>query len=148
MGRRVIIDTNALIRFLGLETKNERRDNQLSEDGRAIIRKCFSGEWPLFLCSISLIEVWANLTESNNIKENLIQVVKELYENENLRVVPLSKQTIDNYIKIYNDGSIKEHDKIIFASAIEWDCDLIITSDKEIIEYCKKNQQFALEAIS
>jgi len=140
MGKRIIIDTNALIRYLGIEMNSETKEKALSKSGRDLISSALSGNFPLFLSSLSIIEIWANIENSSEAKENLCQVVRELYQEENLLVVPFSRQTLDKYLEIDVDSGIKENDKIIFACGLEYECDTIITSDDSIIDYCKRQK--------
>lgn len=147
MGKRVIIDTNALIRYLGIGMNSGTNEKVLSKSGRDLISSALSGNFPIFLSSLSIIEIWANIENSTEAKENLCQVVRELYQEENLLVVPFSKQTLEKYLEIDVDSGIKENDKIIFACGLEYECDTIITSDGSIIDYCERKKH-SIQVIS
>jgi predicted nucleic acid-binding protein len=142
MGKRILVDTNALIRYLGIEMNSGTSEKALSQKGRTLITSALNGHFPLFLSSLSIIEIWSNIENSIEAKEKLCQVVRELYQEENILVVPFSRQTLDKYLEIDIDSGIKENDKIIFACGLEYECDTIITSDGSIIDYCqrKKNE--------
>jgi predicted nucleic acid-binding protein len=139
---RAMIDTNALIRYLGIEFQSGT-DRPLDKVAHKVISDGLNtGLHTLFLNSISFIEIWANLPEdfSEANRAMFKQAVKELYNAEFLRVAPIDSEILEKYTQLdFQDDKVKEHDRIILASAVTYGCDSIITCDHSIIELSKAN---------
>ncbi|WKK80732.1 type II toxin-antitoxin system VapC family toxin [Marivirga arenosa] len=136
---RVMIDTNALIRYWGIKIKNKNY-NLKSESKRIITEGLNSGSHILFVCSISIIEIWHNLEYDQSSLTSFQTLIKQLYEEDNCRIVELDKEILMNYIALEDENTIKEHDRMIVASAITYDCDTILSSDHEIHKFSQNSQ--------
>lgn len=142
MRARAVIDTNALIRYLGIELQSGT-DRPLDKAAHQVISDGLNtGLHTLFINSVSFIEIWANLpvdfSEANRAKFK--QTVKELYNAEFLRVTPIDSEILEKYTQLnFNDDHVKEHDRIILATAVTYGCDSIITCDNSIIDLSKAN---------
>jgi predicted nucleic acid-binding protein len=138
--RRVIIDTNALIRYLGIEIDNNQIN--LTTDARKIINDGLnSGSHILFLNAISLIEIWSNLPFSSDqsISDSFRLSVHQLYSEPNLRVISLDVDTLKQYSALQQSSLLREHDKIIYASGMVFECDTLITVDGDVKEFNRSN---------
>jgi predicted nucleic acid-binding protein len=135
---RVMIDTNALIRYLGIELEKPQED--LSQKAREIISLGLQyGENVLFLSSISFLEIWSNLPKINEYShlENFRSLTNQLYVMDNLRIVALDNEILFHYSKLEHPDILKEHDRIIYSTAITFDCDAILTADQSIRTFNK-----------
>ena len=140
--KRVMIDTNAIIRYLGVRLKKE--NPKISIEAKRILDKGFGGiQYTLFLSSISILEMWSNLEKNNNSLKDFQTLVKQLYESSYIRVTDLTSETLSQYNSLGEykggdgHGELRERDRIIYATSQEFECDIIISSDISVKSYAE-----------
>lgn len=127
MNKRIAADTNALVRYLGYDMRNSSLVS--SSQATKIFDDIFRGEGNLFVSVISLVEIWAKLSHTPEAKLKF-QVANKLLESQfNVRIVEMDFDILKRYSAIQNVPDIKEYDRIVVATAMEFQCDTLITSD-------------------
>lgn len=128
--KKVAADTNALVRFLGYDMISNNAS--ASSQAMKLFDSIFSGEHFLYISAISFVEIWARIKQTDEAVNKFSSVNVLLGAQENVKIVRLGMDIIEAYSKLQAIPNIKEHDRIIVATAIEYECDTLITSDEVI----------------
>lgn len=137
MENRFVIDTVAFINYY---TDFFREKDELSKQARKSIDSCldkYTNTHRLIIPSIVLIEVFRKFLKSPELVNKFYyEVFMPLKENECVEIKPIENEVLEVF-KDLNDFKLENHDRLIFASAIQLNS-VLITKDPMIIDYNKK----------
>ncbi len=107
----------------------------LSTSAISLMTAVENGESQLVICSLSLIEIWAAMEQTEESLARLRSFYKFLSELPNVRIVGLDSSLLKKYDSIQDTATIQEHDRIIYAAGLEYECDFLISTDQSIKRY-------------
>lgn len=139
MENRFVIDT---VGFINYNTEFFKEKDELSKQTRNAIDFCldkYTNTHRLVIPSIVLIEVFRKfLTSTELVNKFYYEVFIDLKENEFVEIKPIENEVLEIF-KDLNDFKLENHDRLIFASAIQLNS-VLITKDPMIIDYNKKRK--------
>ena len=105
----------------------------------SVIHDHFTSPYRMTICSVTFIEIFEKwLRQDEDCARFYYDVFIPIKESPNIEIRGIDKEILENFVKIGN-GIVKEHDKIILATAISLEAPLI-AKDNEIADYQIKNK--------
>ena len=138
MVRIFVTDTTSLISYF---SDVFEKPSKISRKALSIIDRAFLNDPSIRLSipSIVFVEIFEKWFKSEEVSAKIRSEVFESIKNaSNIEIKPLEQEVLENLIKIEDYPiNLENHDKIILASAMMLNCNLI-TSDPKIIKYVKR----------
>jgi len=108
---------------------------KLSLKAKQFLEKAQNNKAALFISSLSILEIWSNVEYSETSPAILINFLKLLKSFDTIRIVDISDDLMPVYAELLDNKYLLEHDRIIYATAISFDCKVFITTDEDILKY-------------
>ena len=132
-----VTDTTSLISYFNDVFE---QPSQISDYALKIIDKALSNDPAIRLSvpSIVFVELFEKWFKSEEMAAKIrAEVFEQINNAPNIEIKPIEQEVLENFIIIKDDRiNLENHDKIILASAMMLNCNLI-TSDPKIVNYVK-----------